>query len=158
MDVLYVTDETGALCDDVERWQRVRRDLHEVIFGGHDVRALFDKRRPAPSLVPRTRPEVRVEINVRNDQSPSETVIDVFGPDGLGALYRIASALADAGLEIHLAKVSTQGDRVADGFYVVDAVTGQKVTEPSRTAAIRESLHAAFAEIGERPKALAQIV
>lgn len=158
LDVLYVTDEQGALCEDADRWARFRADLEDVIFGGKDVGVLFDQRRPVPSIAPRARPDVGVEVQFSNDESPTETVIDVFGPDGLGALYRIAAALADAGLEINLAKISTQGDRVADGFYVVDAQTNQKIEDRSRQSAIREAIREAFAAIGDRPRALTQIV
>jgi len=158
VDVLYVTDEQGALCEDPERWKRFRSDLESVIFGGEDVGALFEKRRPAPSIAPRFRPDVGVEVHFSNDESPSETVIDVFGPDGLGALYRIATALAESGLEINLAKISTQGDRVADGFYVVDVTTTDKITDRDRQRAIRDAIRGAFALIGDRPRAITQIV
>ena len=50
----------------------------------------------------------------------------------LTALYTIARAFADQGMSIRLAKISTQGDRVADGFYVVDAATGSRIEDPER--------------------------
>ena len=64
------------------------------------------------------------------DITPSDAVIlepmndDVFCQDHLGALYTISKALSDQGLSISLAKISTEGNRVADGFYVTDAPTG----------------------------------
>jgi [protein-PII] uridylyltransferase len=158
VDVLYVTDELGQLCEDLGRWSRFRRDLEGVIFQGDDVAELFERRRPAPGIAPRARPDVGVEVHFSNEDSPTETVIDVFGPDGLGALYRIADALARSGLEINLAKISTQGDRVADGFYVVDAATDEKITDPGRQQAIRDAIREAFLTIGDRPRALTQIV
>jgi [protein-PII] uridylyltransferase len=158
VDVLYVTDEQGQLCEDPRRWRCFRTDLESVIFGGADVDALFERRRPAPTIAPRPRPDVGVEVRFSNDESPTETVVDVFGPDGLGALYRITAALGAANLEITLAKISTQGDRVADGFYVVDANTKAKITSPERQDEIRSAIRRAFASIGERPRALSQIV
>jgi [protein-PII] uridylyltransferase len=67
-------------------------------------------------------------------------VIDVFCQDQLGVLYTIARALTEAGLTISVAKISTQGDRVADGFYVRDAATGQKIESKDRLEAIRRRL------------------
>lgn len=158
VDVLYVTDEQGSPCEDPERWTRFRRDLEAVMFGERDVDELFEQRRPAPGIAPRARPDVRVEVVFSNDESPTETILDVFGPDGLGALYRIATALARAGLEINLAKISTQGDRVADGFYVVDARSQEKIVDPGRQRGIRDAVREAFEAIGDRPRALTQIV
>jgi [protein-PII] uridylyltransferase len=67
-------------------------------------------------------------------------VIDVFCQDRLGALHGIASALFDAGLSISLAKISTQGDRIADGFYVTDRDSGKKIEDPERLAAIKTAV------------------
>jgi len=158
VDVLYVTDEQGGICEDAQRWTQARRDLEQVIFGGQDVDELFQQRRPAPSIVLPSRPDVGVEVHFSNDESPTETIIDVFGPDGLGALYRIAAALSNEGLEINLAKVSTQGDRVADGFYVVDAQSRQQIADPDRQRRVRLAIRSAFDLIGDRPRALSQIV
>lgn len=158
VDVLYVTDELGQLCEEADRWSRFRRDLEGVIFQGADPEELFERRRPAPAIAPPARPDVGVEVHFSNDDSPTETVVDVFGPDGLGALYRIADALARAGLEINLAKISTQGDRVADGFYVVDAQTKEKIVDRTRQRSIKETIREAFRSIEDRPRALSQIV
>ncbi len=158
VDVVYATDEQGRLCDDNRRWAQFRRDLEDVMLNGADLNELFDARRPAPTITPRARPVVDIEVRVENEETAAETVIDVFGPDGLGALYRIAQALADEGLEIQLAKISTQGDRIADAFYVVDSETQAKIEDPQRQTSIRRAINAAFAVIGDRPRSLAQIV
>jgi UTP:GlnB (protein PII) uridylyltransferase len=43
-------------------------------------------------------------------------------------LYEITKALAEQGLSIHLSKVATAGDMIADVFYV-KRVDGAKVTD-----------------------------
>jgi [protein-PII] uridylyltransferase len=144
VDVLYLTDENGAPCDDPLRIERVRADLLAVIEGQLDVKQLLQQRLFGSTLKERPRPPVKTEIEVQNDISKTETVVDVFCQDRLGALYTIAQAFADAGLTISVAKISTQGDRVADGFYVVDAKTGQKISEPAAIAALEVALYEAI--------------
>jgi [protein-PII] uridylyltransferase len=144
VDVLYVKDESGELVDDPKRVETIRSDLHAVIVGGKDVKKLLDQKLFGSTLKERPKPAVKTEIAVVNDVSKTETVLDVFCQDRLGALYTIAQALADAGLTIRVAKISTQGDRVADGFYVIDAATGQKVVEKERIEAIKRSVREAI--------------
>lgn len=144
VDLMFLKDENGELCDDPERWARVRRDLEAIMLGGGDVGALLDQRVKGSTLKQRMRPAVKTEIVIANDVSKTETVIDVFCLDRLGVLYTIARALADAGLSISVAKISTQGDRVADGFYVTDVATGRKVEGKERLEEIRSRVRAAI--------------
>lgn len=145
LDVLFVQDERGRICDDKERWAAVRADLERALDGAIDVPAILEHHRTGSSLDPRTRPNVKTEIEVHGDESEAETVIDVFCQDHLGVLHTITKALADQGLSISLAKISTQGDRVADGFYVTDAKTGAKVTDAARLAEITAFLESRIA-------------
>ena len=54
-------------------------------------------------------------------ESATDTVLEVHTDDEIGLLYRLASALADLGLDVRVAKVATLGERVVDTFYVRDA-------------------------------------
>ena len=55
------------------------------------------------------------------------------------SLYRITRVLADLGLDIRSAKVTTVGHEVVDAFYVVDAA-GAKVAGDDRVATIEGAL------------------
>ena len=144
VDVLYVRDEHERLCDDPKRWAQVKADLREVARGETTVVKLLERRRLESGLGDRHQPAVKTEVVVFNADRASETIIDVFGRDQLGILYRLAKALADEGLSISLAKISTQGHRVADGFYVTDTVTGAKVVDPDRIASIKAAVVGAW--------------
>jgi [protein-PII] uridylyltransferase len=93
-----------------------------------------DKRKhyPAPTPSP-------VRVTVDNDASDFFTVIEVGAPDRLGLLFDITRTLAELGLDVHLAKVATYGERVIDAFYVRDAV-GSKILDPAQRSAIERVL------------------
>lgn len=71
---------------------------------------------------------VEGDIDVDNDASPWHTIVEVRAPDRTGLLYRVASALARAGAEIHLAQVSTV-DGVAVDTFAVTGSTGAKLDD-----------------------------
>ena len=57
----------------------------------------------------------------------------------MGLLYRITRTLAELGLYIHVAKISTKVDQVADTFYVKD-IFGQTISDEAKREDIRKSL------------------
>ena len=57
-------------------------------------------------------------VQVERETTDTFTIIRVEARDHMGMLYKIASVFADFGILIHRAKISTQGDRGIDVFYV----------------------------------------
>ncbi len=68
-----------------------------------------------------------------------DTFIEVTTRDRAGLLYELAHALQEFGLVVSLAKIKTEGTRVADVFYVTEA-SGGKVTNSSHLDAPREHI------------------
>ncbi len=118
---------------------RVARDLEGLLGGTLPLADVLARRPTTPSWAERKRPAVKTEILIDNDVSPRFTVIDVFTLDRFALLHAIARALHEAGLSIALSKVSTEGERVADVFYVSGA-DGGKIMEPTAIESIRASL------------------
>ena len=65
-----------------------------------------------------------------------------------GLLHRMTQALADLGLQIQTATVSTYGERVVDVFYVKD-LYGLQVHNEARLETIRTRLLDVFDQVGE---------
>ncbi|MEX0754439.1 MAG: ACT domain-containing protein [Actinomycetota bacterium] len=119
-----------------ERWREFRATLRAAIEGRTSLEhRVADKRRHYP--VPR--PRTPVEVVVDNAASDFFTVIEVGAPDRVGLLYDITRTLAELGLDVHLAKVATYGERVIDAFYVRDTI-GRKIVEDAERAAIERVL------------------
>ena len=75
-----------------------------------------------------------------NEASRLYTVVAVYTRDRPHLLHALARTLHEAGLSIALAKVNTEGQRVADVFYVQTA-TGGKVSGRGELGALSRALH-----------------
>ncbi|MEX2275917.1 MAG: ACT domain-containing protein [Actinomycetota bacterium] len=119
-----------------ERWRTFRSALRKAIEGKSSLEhRVADKRRHYPVSTPRS----AVKITVDNEASDFFTVIEVGAPDRLGLLYDITRTLAELGLDVHLAKVATYGERVIDAFYVRDTV-GRKIVDTAALGGIERIL------------------
>jgi [protein-PII] uridylyltransferase len=94
---------------------------------------------PPPWSV-RPGPDVPTQISVDNNASAQYTVVDVFTRDRIGLLHEIARTLHQLDLTIALSKVNTEGQSVADVFYISDE-EGNKVHDPERLKKLQRVLY-----------------
>ena len=118
---------------DSQLWTRLRARLGAVLRGERTLEDLLQTTRP-PAYLARRSARVPTEITVDNSSSPAYTVIDVTAPDRTGFLFRVAAALFQLGLIIHLAKITTNVHQILDVFYVTDS-QGNKMSNPDQLAA-----------------------
>jgi [protein-PII] uridylyltransferase len=130
------------------KWARFRSTLDEVLEGRLDVARLV-KNSQRSSLLLRHAPKVATVVQVDNEASDNFTIVEVFTEDRIGVLFTMTYALHQLGLSIHVAKISTNVDQVADVFYVTGA-DGKKIDDPARLEAIRLALQESLAPQNER--------
>jgi [protein-PII] uridylyltransferase len=119
-----------------DRWREFRTALRKAIEGRMSLaHRVAEKARHYPA--PRSSSGVRVVVE--NGASDFFTVIEVAAPDRMGLLFDITRTLSELGLDVHLAKVATYGERVVDAFYVRDPL-GRKVDDRARIQAIERAL------------------
>jgi [protein-PII] uridylyltransferase len=127
---------------------RLRADLGKAISGElllsvrlADLEQAYARgRRPAAA-----RPsEIRVLVEAT---SSAATVVEVRAPDSRGLLHRLTKVLADCGLDVLSARLSTMGHEVVDSFYVRDSRTGAP-PEGDRLQGVLERLAAEVAGAG----------
>ncbi len=121
-----------------DMWEQVREDITRVVEGKTRVQDLMNrrtrggKRKPGFFHLP-----TRIEIH--NDLSDTYTVIEVVTQDQIGVLYLLTDLLFEKGLNLHVAKISTEGRSVIDVFYVTE-IDGTKVAGEERLKDIQEGL------------------
>jgi [protein-PII] uridylyltransferase len=115
------------------RWRAARGDLARVLSGAEPLDALMARRLRASSLPQKPLPRVPTKIVIDNDSARAHSVVDVFTADRVGLLHTLARTFFDLGLTVDLARISTEGHRAADAFYVRTAdggrIEGQLATQ-----------------------------
>ncbi len=147
LDVFFVRDLAGrAIPAEDTRWDRFCEGLHALLAGDltHDAEMRLLAKRQRSGLTPRVTPGVTTRIKIDNDASAEATVVEVFTQDRVGVLHAITRTLTDLGLDIHLSKVATEGEQVADIFYVTLGTPRRKLTDDAILARLEEHLHAAL--------------
>ena len=121
-DVVRVAVEgraPGDVAPSAERVAGALHDLESTLDGNETVRELLVRRRGGGRLWA-PGPAVPTKIRFDLGAARASTVVDVFTRDRVGLLHDIAQAFHDAGASIVLARVATEGNRAADGFYLQD--------------------------------------
>ncbi len=131
-----------------QKWSRFRSTLEGVLEGKLDVAQLVAKSQPSSFLQKRV-PKVSTVIQIDNEASDHFTIVEVFTEDHLGVLFTITYGLHQLGLSIHVAKISTNVDQVADVFYVTDQA-GAKILDPGCLDEVRRYLREILAPHDER--------
>jgi [protein-PII] uridylyltransferase len=113
---IQVEAGTHATADDFEIWKDIKNTLSQLFSGEINLQDLLKSRTRYVSgqkkmpLVPR--------IHVEKTMDNPFIVIRVEARDHIGMLYKISNVFVDFGILIHRAKISIQGDRAIDVFYV----------------------------------------
>lgn len=117
LDVFEVRGPEGGVVER-ERWIAARADLRRVLAGEEPLADLMARRLRASTLPSRPLPALKTKVVIDNVSARNHTVIDVFTADRVGLLHTLAKTLFDLGLTVDLARISTEGHRALDAFYV----------------------------------------
>jgi [protein-PII] uridylyltransferase len=153
LDTIAISREFDSADDEERRAKRVGALIEEALAGTLRIPEQIARKGQRKARLKAF--SLETEIIVDNDLSNQFTVIESSGLDRPGLLYDLTRAISDLNLNIASAHISTFGERAVDVFYVTDLV-GAKVTNPSREAAIRRRLAAAFADQPAAPEPRAQ--
>jgi [protein-PII] uridylyltransferase len=100
------------------RWRAARRDLDRVLGGREPLEAVMERRLRVSNLPAKPLPRLAVKVVIDNDSARSHSVVDVFCADRVGLLHTLSRTFFELGLTVDLARITTEGHRAADAFYV----------------------------------------
>lgn len=146
VDTLQVESLERTPIYDSAVWENVRGDLLAILEGEKQVEDLLSgRKRPGGN---RREPVIAVPVTIELDNriSDTHTVIEVVCPDQMGNLYRTTNALYQLGIDIYLAKISTEANRAINVFYVTD-LQGMKITREEKMRAVREGVEDSLAAL-----------
>ena len=119
-------------------WQEVEKNLADVLDGTRQLadllaqrtRFIVSKNIHTEAIIPK--------VEIRNTAQSPFTYIRVEARDHTGMLYKIAKSLADLNIQVHRAKIGSQGGRGIDVFYAT--LRGEKIRLPGLAQLIKENL------------------
>ena len=143
LDSIFISRAFERDEDEMRRGRRITASIERSLKGEIKIAELVADKHP-PSTGRAKTFLVPPDVAIDNALSSRETVVEVTGLDRPGLLYELTTALNRLNLNITSAHVATFGERAVDVFYVTD-LTGTRVTQPDRQAAIRGAVMEVFA-------------
>ena len=137
LDTIFISRAFDRDEDELRRGARVAKHIERALKGEIRIAEAVAARAPERSMSKAF--SVPPEVVIDNAVSARHTVIEVSGLDRPGLLYELTTALGKLNLNIGSAHIATFGEKAVDVFYVTD-LTGTKVANPARQAAIRRAL------------------
>jgi len=136
LDIFKITGyfEQGVSGD---RWDKIERDIKRALEGKISLEyRIAEKagRYRGNSVFKRP-----AQVEIDNSSSDFYTIVEVHAEDRIGLLYTITRVMLDLNLDIHLAKVSTNVDKVIDVFYVWD-IYGQKLSDEEQIGDVKKAI------------------
>ena len=138
IEVFTGIDRFGRLDTASER-DRATQTIADALAGTLALDDQLDERTRRYRAPVGARSERDVRVLVDLEASAFSTVVEVYAPDDVGLLARVAAVFVDLELDVSQAIVSTIGDRVVDVFYLRDAY-GQKITDPLTLDGLRATV------------------
>ena len=123
-----------------ERWAIAERNLTSALSGDLDLAAQLTRRMRVASVIKPRASKRPHKVHIDNESSSFFTIIEIFTYDFPGLLFAITDTFYQVGLDIWVAKISTNIDQVVDVFYVRD-IHGQKVDSEDQVLFIKEAIH-----------------
>lgn len=139
VDTLQVETTDRTPVTDERVWAQVEADLRAALAGERHFDEVLTQRR---HFVHERKLQAFAQpphIVIDNTVSDSHTVIEVQTQDRLGLLYKLTRLLYEQGLDVALAKISTEANRAIDVFYVTDA-WGHKIVGDTAVGRIQRTL------------------
>ena len=138
LDVLWIQNEDKKAITNPAELKALRKGLGDALTGMLDIDEATERRLlQTPSRIRRIQAPARVFVS--NKASNTHTVVEINGKDAPGLLYKVTARMAEMGLQIQTASVSTYGDRVVDVFYVKDGF-GLKISSEARREKLQQEL------------------
>lgn len=128
LDIVQVSDPHFRPVTDGGLWRKIEEEMEEVFKDKIDLEELIRSRKGVYLSKREKVVRVKTKVALDNNISDKYSVIEIKAQDKLGLLYFITRSLSILGINIHMARITTEGNRAVDAFYVTKA-DGTKLTD-----------------------------
>jgi len=139
INTLDITQSENTRFEKTELIAKISNDLEDVLSLKKDVSDIIKSKRldirsklKGDKLIPTI-------VLVDNETSEHYTVIEIIFQDKIGSLYLLTKTFSDLRINIVNAKISTQGKRGLDVFYVAN-LNGAKIVDKKKIETIKSCL------------------
>ena len=152
LDAFDVTSSHTGLLATKEEKERFSQLLGKALVSQVDFDPLIAKQKVANPLYQSLEGErIATEIAFDNHTSERCTVIDVETEDRVGLLYTLSQTMSELGLDISVAKISTEKGAAMDSFYVTE-LNGERIVSQHRQHTIEARLRTALLNFDQQAK------
>ncbi len=138
LDTISISREFDMDSDELRRGKRIAEAIEKSLRG--EIKLVDLIKAKAGATAGRSDAfTVAPDVVIDNSLSNRATVIEVSGLDRPGLLFDFTNAISKLNLNIGSAHIVTFGEKAVDVFYVTD-LTGAKIVNPARQAAIKRRL------------------
>ena len=147
IDIFQLQDLSGDVFDRADRLAKMSVYIEQALSGELNIAQEFAKR-STPYMRSRGKAVPLLgQVLIDNEASNVHTIIEFIGRDRAGLLYDATRVIAEMGLSIVTAHISTYGTQIADVFYVKDNF-GMKIIHCDKIKQIQEKLLAVVSSGG----------
>ena len=141
VEIFQIQDLSGEVFDNAGRLAKMSVYIEQVLSSEIKLEEEFKNRSTARKIQHSRSKSVPLlgQVLVDNEASHIHSVIELMARDRTGLLHDVTRVIAELGLSIVTAHISTYGTQVADVFYVKDNF-GMKILSAAKTKQIREKL------------------
>ena len=139
IDSFQVTQSENTSFEETELFTKIEKEFEDVLSLKTDISDVIKNKRlhirsklQGETLIPTT-------VIVNNEASENYTVLEVVFQDRLGSLYLITKTFYELEINIINAKISTDGKRGFDVFYVSNP-DGTKIVDETKLTTIKSSI------------------
>lgn len=118
IDNFNVTDFRSHELVSTKKYEAIIKTIEKSISGELNIEKEFEKVKSKWKRLINTKTNLTNTIEIDFEEHEKFTIIDIYSPDKIGLLYTITHKMADLGLSVAFAKITTKVDGVLDAFYI----------------------------------------
>lgn len=120
IDTFKITDFITHRPLTEEHFEILAENITRVLIQKYDLEKAFEEHREKWKRID-NQLKASIAVEVKFEEHPSYSIIDIHCADRIGLLYHITKKLTDLGLIIYFAKIGTKLNGAFDSFYVLDS-------------------------------------